>query len=58
VHYKVPYITFLPNATKIQTNRFKNWIFVNIISQTCEHMIEEYSLGYYSARHVLNSVGL
>jgi hypothetical protein len=42
---------------QIQTNRFNNKIFVNIISQICEHMIGAYSLGYYSARHVLNSVG-
>jgi hypothetical protein len=33
---------------------FNNQIFVNIISQICKHMIEEYSLGYYSTRHVLN----
>ena len=40
--------------------RFKdsNQIFVNIISQICEYMIGEYSMGYYSARHVLNGVGL
>jgi hypothetical protein len=29
---------------------FNNQIFVNIISQICEHMIGEYSLEYYSAR--------
>jgi E3 ubiquitin-protein ligase DOA10 len=32
-------------------------ISLNIISQICEHMIGEYSLGYYCARHVLNGVG-
>ena len=29
---------------KIQTNRFNNKIFINIISQICKHMIGEYSL--------------
>jgi hypothetical protein len=33
-------------------------IFVNIISQICEYIIGEYSMGYYSARYVLNGVGL
>jgi hypothetical protein len=46
-----------PRRQKIQTDRFNNQIFVNIISQICEHMIGEYSLGYYCARRVLNSVG-
>ena len=27
---------------------------VKIISQICEHMIGEYLVGYYSARHVLS----
>ena len=54
---KVPYIDFLPHATKIQTNKFNNRILVNIISQICEHVTGGYSLGYYFARHVLNSVG-
>ena len=42
---------------KIQTSRFINQIFVNIISQIRDYIIGEYSLGYYSARHVLNGVG-
>ena len=37
----------LRRLKKIQTNRFNNQIFVNIISQICEHMIGEYSLDYY-----------
>jgi hypothetical protein len=41
---------------KVQTNRFNNQILANIISQICEHMIGEYLLEYYSARHVLNIV--
>jgi hypothetical protein len=31
--------------------------FVNIIAQKCERMTGEYSVGYYSSRHALNSVG-
>ena len=57
MHNKIPYIAFLPNATNIQRNRFKNQISVNIISQIYENMIGEYSLGYYPARHAVNSVG-
>ena len=47
-----------PIKEKIQTNKLNKKIFVNIISQICEHMVGEYSLGYYCARGELNRVGL
>jgi len=31
-----------------------NQILVNYISQICQHMTGDYSLGYYSAKHALN----
>jgi hypothetical protein len=49
--------TLLEEEQPRRLKRLNNQIFVNIISQICEYMIGEYSLGYYSARQVLNSVG-